>query len=144
MKKKLTLLLAGLFLISMFVGCGNNSTTDADKKLDATLTKVINNYFTALKTKDRNRLYPVVTDEVYRDYSDLKISEQEKLIGDIVSWKIDRSTPPQIDSTAGQALYNVNVVATKKRLSMVVDLRPYYHSWCVFGVKVSKSSNTNS
>lgn len=137
MKKSSLLIIFGLIFSLIFAGCSKEREVTP---LEKELSKIVDGYFVAMKGTDKAKLKPVVSWEIYNEYTPGKRLEQKNLLGEIQNWSIDKDNPPIINTDANQAIYTIDLQTSKRQITMKLDIRPYFNEgWRVYGVEIIKS-----
>ena len=139
MRKSSLLIIFGLIFALILAGC-NSKKEPGVTPLEKELSKIVDGYFVAMKETSKAKLKPVVSWEIYNEYTPLKRAEQKELLGEIRSWSVDKDNPPIINTDTQQAVYTIDLQTTKRQIVMKLDIRPYFNEGLrVYGVEIAKS-----
>ena len=140
MRKSSLLIIFGLIFTLVLTGCSSKKEPEVTP-LEKELGKIVDGYFVAMKETSKAKMKPVVSWEIYNEYTPMKRLEQRQLLGEIQNWSADKDNPPMINTEANQALYTMDLMTTKRQIKMRLDIRPYFNEgWRVYGVEILKST----
>ncbi len=133
-----------LFLMSLFIFTGCN-TSSAKKAPDVTLQKkIISTYLEGIRDKDSNKIYGTISYTMRRGFTidpQMKqfFSNFEQQVGAIKKWTFSEKDI-YLDDLNGQAIIKTNIITSKRNLPMDIDLRRGTNgNWFIYAINISDS-----
>lgn len=134
-------LIFSLALLLVISGCNNKPEPNVQPQ-----EKVISTYLEGIQTKKADMILKNVSFEVYKGFAlDRNLtsffSNFEKKLGTVKSWSF-KEKEAYVDELNGQTIMPVNIVTTKRNITMNFDLRCNDgKNWYIYSIDSPKSSS---